>query len=85
MATPTLTLVASDPTTHAVAWNCQGPDERGACPRVAIGEMVPCIGLWLANPDALSNPYTVPKGMTLCPVTLTHALAVASDSSLLPA
>jgi hypothetical protein len=71
-----LHIIAVDPETGEVAWECPGPDERGACGRVAIGDEMPCIGkeLTLAGED--DEPYVVPPCMTLCPVTLAFAIGV---------
>jgi hypothetical protein len=70
----TLDIIAYDPKTGSVAWHCPGPDARGACPRVAIGEEMPCIGKTLVVLGATEDPYVVAPHMTLCPVTLALAL-----------
>ena len=74
------------PGTHGVVGSCVGPSPDGACPRVAIGEMVPCAGYELA-PAGVRNgrPYEVSPRMTLCPLTVAEALAVQSDSTLIAA
>lgn len=61
---------------------CTGPAADGSCPRVALGDILPCAGHALApatSPPS-SQPYAVAGTATLCPVTLAAALAVASDA-----
>ena len=61
---------------------CTGPAADGSCPRVAMGDVLPCAGYALA-PEASargSQPYAVAGTATLCPVTLAAALAVVTDS-----
>ena len=73
------------PGTHGVVGSCRGPSADGACPRVAIGEMIPCAGYALALSGARdARPYEVPR-MTLCPLTVAQALAVQSDWTLIAA
>lgn len=62
-------------------WQCPGPDERGACERVAIGEEVPCIGRALTVVGTTDDLYVVPAHKTLCPVTLALALGVTMGRS----
>ena len=61
---------------------CTGPAADGSCPRVAIGDILPCAGCVLApaviGPEAL--PYEVSRRATLCPVTLAAAMGVAPDN-----
>jgi hypothetical protein len=71
-----LDIVAVDPRTAEVAWRCPGPDARGACPRVAIGALIPCVGRALTVASADEEAYVVPPGMTLCPLTLAQAMGV---------
>lgn len=74
------------PGTHAVVGSCGGPSADGACPRVAIGEMIPCAGYELARSGAPgASLYEVSPHMTLCPLTVAEALAVHSDSTLIAA
>jgi hypothetical protein len=74
------------PGTHGFVGSCGGPSADGACPRVAIGETIPCAGYELALSGARdARPYEVSQRMTLCPVTLAEALAVRSDSALIAA
>ena len=68
-------LELRDRETHRVIARCSGPDERGACPRVAPGEVLPCAGCELLATDAPHGvPYPVGLTMTLCPVTLAQVL-----------
>jgi hypothetical protein len=79
-------IVILDPVTHGVAGVCGGPSADGACPRVALGGIIPCAGYALVPAGARdSRPYTVSSHMTLCPRTVAEALAVASDSALIAA
>lgn len=68
-------VIAVDPNTGKVT-RCPGPDERGACRRVAIGQQVPCIGRALVIVGLSDDPYVVPPQMTLCPLTLAAGLGV---------
>lgn len=77
MAERRLHIIAVDPRTGEIAWQCTGPDERGACGRVAIGAEVPCIGKALSQSGSAEEPYVVPRLMTLCPYTLAAALDVS--------
>jgi hypothetical protein len=81
-----LDIVILNPVTHGIVGRCGGPSVDGACPRVAVGGIIPCAGYALvpSGPrDARS--YTVSPQMTLCPRTVAEALAVPSDSALLVA
>jgi len=64
---------------------CIGPQPDGSCPRVNVGDVLPCAGYALVPELAArgAQPYAVPGQATLCPVTLAAALAVDSDSALL--
>lgn len=81
MSRTPLHLLALDPATCEIAWQCAGPDAVGACSLVAIGAVVPCVAHRLVAAGASAAAYTVPRGMTLCPVTL--ALALDADTPLL--
>jgi len=75
-----------DPTTGAEVARCAGPRPDGACPRVAVGAVLPCAGCLLVPAGAeLSAAYPVAGQMTLCPVTLALAMAVSPDTVLLTA
>ncbi|MBV8529434.1 MAG: hypothetical protein JOZ75_14080 [Candidatus Dormibacteraeota bacterium] len=76
------TLRIIDEATGAQVQQCTGPLPDGSCPRVAIGDILPCAGHGLAPAasGAGAQPYAVPGQATLCPVTLAAALAVASDA-----
>lgn len=77
-------LVMRDPVTGDVVSRCNGPRADGACPRVAVGEVLPCAGCILAPANAGSAAgYPVSTQMTLCPVTLALAVAVTPDTVLL--
>ena len=79
-------LLILNPGTHGVIGSCVGPAADGACPRVAIGQMVPCAGYELAPAGVRHvRPYEVSPQMTLCPLTVAQALAVESDSTLIAA
>ena len=79
-------IVILDPVTHGVVGGCGGPSADGACPRVALGGIIPCAGYALVPAGARdSRPYIVSSHMTLCPRTVAEALAVASDSALIAA
>lgn len=72
--------------THSVVGSCSGPSANGACPQVAIGEVIPCAGYELALSGARdARPYEVSLRMTLCPLTVAEALAVQPDSTLIAA
>ena len=75
-----------DLVTHRIAGGCGGPSADGACPRVAIGGIIPCAGYAIVPVGARdARPYTVSPQMTLCPRTVAEALAVPSDSALIAA
>ena len=77
-------LVMRDPATGAEVARCIGPRPDGACPRVGIGDVLPCAGCLLAPAGAdLAAAYPVAAQMTLCPVTLALAMAVTPDTVLL--
>ena len=64
-----------------VVGECAGPDARGQCPRVALGEVVPCAGQSLtADGHGSWLPYAVPGDETTCPVALALALAASPDA-----
>lgn len=74
-------IVAVDAHSGQVAWRCSGPDARGACGRVALGEKVPCIGKALSVVGSDDDAYVVPAHVTLCPVTLALSLGVSMGRS----
>lgn len=79
-------ILMFDLVTHRIAGGCAGPSADGACPRVAIGGIIPCAGYALipsGAPDA--SPYTVSPHMSLCPQTVAEALCVPSDSAFMAA
>ncbi|HEY8676174.1 MAG TPA: hypothetical protein VIO13_09450 [Candidatus Dormibacteraeota bacterium] len=79
-------ILILDLVTDGVVGGCGGPSADGACPRVAIGGIIPCAGYALVPAGARdARPYTVSSQMTLCPRTVAEALAVASDSALIAA
>ena len=74
-------LLILDESSHEVTQRCTGPAPDGSCPRVAIGDILPCAGHLLVPEDAAGGtPYAVAGQATLCPVTLAAALAVNSDA-----
>ena len=79
------TLRILDEASGGEVQRCIGQLPDGSCPRVAIGEILPCAGYALLpqHVAAGAQPYAVPGGATLCPVTVAAALAVASDTPLL--
>jgi len=76
------TLRIIDEATGSEVQRCAGPAPDGSCPRVAVGELLPCAGHALAPEGSPGQPYAVPGQATLCPVTLAASLAVSSDSVL---
>lgn len=79
-----MTLRILDEATGAEVQRCAGPLPDGSCPRVAIGDILPCAGHALIPERAAGGQaYAVPGTATLCPVTLAAALTIASDSPLL--
>jgi hypothetical protein len=74
-----------DAASGAQVEQCTGPAPDGSCPRVVIGEVIPCAGHLLIRADAAGGlSYEVSAQMTLCPLTLAASLAVANDNALLP-
>ncbi len=71
-STPGPAVVAvCDSATLRIQRACAGPDSTGACPEVAVGEIVPCAGCLLyGTVFGESSPYRVGSQMTLCPVLL---------------
>ncbi|HZS15282.1 MAG TPA: hypothetical protein VFC09_11850 [Candidatus Dormibacteraeota bacterium] len=61
--------------------HCSGPAPSGACPRVGVGETVPCAGHTIV-PDRPGAwlPYKVPDSEVSCPVTAALALAGSPDT-----
>lgn len=79
-----LDLVMRDPDTGDEVDRCAGPKADGSCPRVAVGEVLPCAGCILEPRGAdLDEGYPVTAHMTMCPVTLALAMAVTPDTVLL--
>lgn len=76
------TLRILDVETGDEVQRCTGPAADGSCPRVVLGDILPCAGYALAPATSAlgSQPYAVAGRATLCPVTLAAALAVASDT-----
>ncbi len=73
-----------DETTGQEIERCAGPSADGSCPRVTIGDVLPCAGHVLV-PAAVGDqavPYAVSGEATLCPVTVAVALAVTPDNLL---
>ena len=80
-----MTLLVLDESSSEVTQRCNGPSPDGSCPRVAIGELLPCAGHLLVPEGArAATPYAVAGRATLCPVTLAAALAVTSDAVFTP-
>lgn len=63
---------------------CNGPAPDGSCPRVNVGDILPCAGYALrpADTGAGRRRYSVSAQATLCPVTIAAALAVTPDTLL---
>jgi hypothetical protein len=78
------TYATSEADSGQLLFTCTGPDARGACGRVAIGEVVACARKALSRLDGNDEAYLVPCQMTLCPMTLLQSVAVPAESSLLP-
>jgi hypothetical protein len=78
------TLLILDEATGREVERCTGPAADGSCPRVSVGDILPCAGhaLVAERTGAVGRPYGVSGQATLCPVTLAAALAVASDAVL---
>ena len=61
---------------------CTGPAPDGSCPRVAIGDLLPCAGhAIVTGRTAHPHPYAVAGRATMCPITLASMIAVQSDVS----
>jgi len=62
--------------------HCTGPAPDGRCPRVEIGETVPCAGCTIA-PDGAAPAvrYTVGADEVSCPVIIGMALAGTPDTA----
>jgi hypothetical protein len=61
---------------------CLGPAPDGSCPRVAVGDLIPCAGhAVIAGRAAHPHPYAVSGRATLCPITLATILTVESDAA----
>ena len=76
-----LVIAILDEEDGSVIGRCTGPAADGSCPRVAVGELVPCAGAELLTAGGIDGkPYDVASSMTLCPVTLASMLAVSSDA-----
>jgi len=79
-----LDLRMLDPETGQEVARCVGPRPDGACPRVDIGDVLPCAGCSLLPAGAAAAmSYAVPAQMTLCPVTLALAMAVSPETPLI--
>ena len=75
------TLLILDRDSGREVQRCAGPAPDGSCPRVAIGDVLPCGGHLLVPSDTSGGrAYRVSGQATLCPVTVAAALAVESDS-----
>jgi hypothetical protein len=74
-----------DKATGKEVMRCIGPAPDGSCPRVEIGDIIPCSGHALVEAswdDAYT--YEVSGQATLCPLTVAAALAVPPDTYLTP-
>jgi len=61
---------------------CTGPSADGSCPRVAIGDLVPCASHEVVPGRATqSRPCAVSGQSTICPVTLAAMITVKSDAA----
>jgi len=79
-------ILMLDVASGRVVGRCTGPTADGRCPRVTVGEILPCAGCALVPVDAPgAEAYTVSAGMTLCPITVALALAVPPETALLAA
>ena len=79
-------ILMLDRVAHRMVGGCGGPSADGACPRVAVGGVIPCAGYAIVPAEAReARPYTVSPQMTLCPRTVAEALAVPSDSAFIAA
>ncbi len=79
-------LLILDEATGEEVQRCTGPASDGSCPRVTIGDILPCSGhlLMPVNASRGRQPYAVSGQATLCPVTVAFALAVTPDVLLTP-
>lgn len=82
----TTVLRILDEATGKEVMRCTGPAPDGSCPRVEIGDILPCSGHALAQASAGDDAptYDVPGQATLCPLTVAAALAVPPDTYLIP-
>ena len=78
------TFLILDESSGSEVQRCTGPAADGSCPRVKVGELLPCSGHALVPAESTGQPYAVPGQATLCPVTLAAALAISSDSLFTP-
>jgi hypothetical protein len=78
-------LLILDEATGEEVQRCTGPAADGSCPRVEIGDILPCAGQALIPAGAAhgAQPYAVSGLATLCPVTLAAALAITPDTVLM--
>jgi hypothetical protein len=78
------TLLILDEASGDEVQRCSGPAGDGSCPRVNIGDILPCAGHALRPADAGAGQrrYSVSAQATLCPVTIAAALAVIRDTRL---
>ena len=68
---------------RTVIGRCVGPAEDGSCPRVKIGDVIPCAGCVLRSAHSrIPTEYLVSTHATLCPVTLGAALVEPELSPL---
>lgn len=82
---PPLHLISVNERTGQIDAHCDGPLRNGACPRVAMGDVVPCSKHLLVRVgDPSMEGYAVPAELTICPVVLAQSLAVPVETSLLP-
>ena len=83
MASQTLLRIVDAATGEDIG-RCTGPAADGSCPRVAVGNILPCSGCVLVPLHAAEAaiPYAVSGQATLCPVTVAAALAVTPDNLL---
>jgi hypothetical protein len=79
------TLLFLDEASGDEVQRCHGPASNGSCPRVSIGDILPCAGYALrpADAGAAQRFYSVSAQATLCPVTIAAALAVIPDTLLM--
>jgi hypothetical protein len=61
---------------------CTGPAPDGSCPRVAVGDLIPCAKHAIVEGHVKHpHPYAVSGQATICPVTLAAMIAVESDAA----